>query len=81
VAKLTRDWRILVWNDEKNALNSNLPFPGFVHKAMPNGITVSTCQGCMRSIGSPTPNSLRMAEEHHVCEVTRPTRKLRSRRR
>jgi hypothetical protein len=45
--------------------------PGFVHKTLSNGLTVSTCQGCMKSIGSPTPTSLRMAEENHTlrCRV------------
>jgi hypothetical protein len=32
-----------------------------------NGLTISTCLRCMKSIGSPTPASLRLAEENHLC--------------
>ena len=53
------------------------PLPGFVHKILANGLTVSTCLRCMNSIGSPTPISLRMAEENHLCELTRRPRKSR----
>ncbi len=40
--------------------------PGFVHKSLANGIIVSTCSLCLKTIGSPTPVSLRMAEENHL---------------
>ncbi len=53
---------------EKNAIIPNSPLPGFAHKNLGNGITVSVCQRCMKSIASPTPVSLRMAEENHLCE-------------
>jgi hypothetical protein len=51
---------------EKNAMSPNSPTPGFAHRTLSNGITVSTCQLCMKTIGSPTPASLRMAEENHL---------------
>ena len=45
------------------------PLHGLVHKTLGNGITVSICQRCMKSIASSTPTRLRMAEEnhHHLC--------------
>ena len=43
------------------------PSPGFAHKTLINGITVSICTHCMKSIASPTPTSLKMAEENHLC--------------
>jgi hypothetical protein len=48
------------------AMIPNAPYPGFAHRTLSNGITVSTCQLCMKTIGSPTPTSLRMAEENHL---------------
>jgi len=52
------------------------PSAGFVHKSLANGIVVSTCTVCMKTIGSPTPVSLKMAEENHLhlCE-SRPRRR------
>jgi hypothetical protein len=47
--------------------NAVAPAPGFVHKTLPNGLTISTCLRCLKSIGSPTPTSLRLAEENHLC--------------
>ncbi len=57
-------------NKQKADMNvvTNSPSPGFVHKSLANGITVSTCLLCMRSIASPTPTSLRLAEENHLCK-------------
>jgi hypothetical protein len=52
---------------DKNVIIPNSPLPGFVHKALPNGLVISTCLRCKKSIGSPTPASLRMAEENHLC--------------
>jgi hypothetical protein len=49
-------------------LNPMSPVVGFVHRTLSNGLTVSMCQSCMKSIGSPTPSSLRMAEENHLCD-------------
>src|SRR5208337_2898382 len=46
----------------KTAISPNSPLPGFVHKTLANGLTISTCLLCKKSIGSPTPASLRMAE-------------------
>jgi hypothetical protein len=45
------------------------PLSGFVHKHVINGLTISTCLLCKKSLGSPTPASLKMAEESHrqVC--------------
>jgi hypothetical protein len=51
---------------DKNAV-VNSPSPGFVHKTLVNGLVISTCLICLKSIGSPTPTSLRMAEEKHPC--------------
>ena len=53
------------------------PLPGFAHRNLANGLTVSTCLRCTKSIGSPTPTSLRMAEENHLCETTYRPRKSR----
>ena len=53
--------------DGQNAVVPDSPSPGFAHKTLGNGITVSICQRCMKSIASPTPVSLRMAEENHLC--------------
>jgi hypothetical protein len=52
---------------DKNAMIQTAPLPGFVHKHVGNGLTISTCLFCKKSIGSPTPASLRMAEENHHC--------------
>ncbi len=52
---------------DKNAIVPNSPLSGFVHKTLANGLVISTCLHCMKSIGSPTPTSLRMAEENHPC--------------
>jgi hypothetical protein len=52
--------------DKKNALH-NSPLPGFVHKTLANGIRVSTCLHCKKSLASPTSASLKMAEENHRC--------------
>jgi hypothetical protein len=38
-------------NQERNS-----PSPGFAHMILTNGLTISTCQRCMTSIGSPTPS-------------------------
>jgi hypothetical protein len=59
---------------DKNVVSLDSPVPGFVHKTLSNGLTVATCQGCMKSIGSPMPNSLRMSEENHLCSRTRKAR-------
>jgi hypothetical protein len=48
-------------------INAVAPAPGFVHNTVPNGLTISTCLRCLKSIGSPTPASLRIAEESHCC--------------
>jgi len=55
----------------------HLPPSGFVHRNFTNGLTVSTCLRCMKSISSPTPAGLRMAEENHPCEITRHPQKSR----
>jgi len=57
---------------DKLATNRTSPLPGFVHKTLANGITISTCLRCMKSIGSPTPASLRIAEENHPCASRNP---------
>jgi hypothetical protein len=49
-----------------NAMTADMPSPGFVHKSLANGIIISTCALCMKTIGSPTPASLRIAEEKHL---------------
>jgi hypothetical protein len=56
-------------------MSADSPRPGFVRRVLANGLTVSTCQRCFTSIGSPTSASLRMAEENHRCELTGRTRK------
>ena len=56
-------------------LSTDSPLPGFIHRTLANGLTISTCQLCFTSIGSPTPASLRMAEENHRCEFTGRPRK------
>lgn len=61
---------------DKSRMSANLICPGFIHKILANGLTISTCQLCFTSIGGPTPDSLRMAEENHRCEFTgRPRKK------
>ena len=45
------------------------PHPGFIHTTLANGLTISICQRCSTNIGSPTPASLRMAEENHLCAL------------
>jgi hypothetical protein len=55
--------------------SADSPRPGFVHRILASGLTISTCQLCFTAIGSPTPASLRMAEENHRCEFTGRTRK------
>lgn len=45
------------------------PHSGFIHRTLANGLTISTCQRCSTNIGSPTPDSLRMAEEKHQCAL------------
>jgi hypothetical protein len=57
-------------NPDKSGMSTDSPSPGFVRKTLANGLTVSTCQRCFTPIGSPTPASLRMAEENHRCEFT-----------
>ncbi len=52
---------------DKSAINVNSPLPGFVQQRLANGLTISTCLLCMKSIASPTPASLRIAEENHPC--------------
>jgi hypothetical protein len=47
---------------DKNGISPDLPFSGFVHTILANGLTISTCQLCNKSVASPTPVSLRMAE-------------------
>ncbi len=47
------------------------PNPGFIHTTLANGLTSSTCLLCSTNIGSPTPASLKMTEENHVCELPR----------
>jgi hypothetical protein len=42
------------------------PLPGFAHRILSNGIPLSTCLLCLKTIGSPTPASLRLAEENHL---------------
>jgi hypothetical protein len=60
---------------DKNGMSADSPRPGFVRTILANGLIISTCQLCFTSIGSPTPASLRMAEENHRCEFTgRPRR-------
>jgi hypothetical protein len=59
----------------KNGMKADPPRPGFVHRTMANGLIISTCQLCFTAIGSPTPASLRMAEENHRCEPTGRPRK------
>ena len=54
--------------NEGTRKNAVAPAPGFVHKTLPNGLTISTCLRCLKSIGSPTPASLRLAEESHLCD-------------
>lgn len=54
---------------DESVMIPNSPLPGFVHKALPNGLVISTCQRCKKSIGSPTPASLRIAEENHRCAL------------
>jgi hypothetical protein len=58
-----------------DAVGARSPLDGFVHKTLPNGLTISVCQRCKKSIASPTPASLRMAEENHLCPLTPRTRK------
>jgi hypothetical protein len=53
---------------DKSGMSADSARPGFVHTILANGLTVSTCQRCFTPIGSPTPASLRMAEENHRCE-------------
>ena len=60
---------------DKSGTSAASPRPGFVHKVLANGLTISTCQLCFAAIGSPTPASLRMAEENHRCEFTGRNRK------
>ncbi len=60
---------------DKIAVVPNSPLPGFAHKHMPNGLTISNCLHCLKSIGSPTPASLRMAEENHLQLCDSRTRK------
>jgi hypothetical protein len=62
---------------DKSGMSTASPRPGFVHTILANGLTVSTCQRCFTPIGSPTPASLRMAEENHRCEFTGRPRKSR----
>jgi len=65
-------------NIENNDLKPGSPLLGFAHIKVANGLTISTCLHCLRSIGSPTPASLRMAEENHRCEVAPRNRKLKT---
>jgi hypothetical protein len=60
---------------ENKAMIADTPSPGFVHKSLANGIIVSTCSLCQKTIGSPTPVSLRMAEENHLHLCASCTRK------
>jgi hypothetical protein len=59
---------------DKSGMSADSPRPGFIHRVLANGLTVSTCQRCFTAIVSPTPASLRMAEENHRCEFTGRTR-------
>ncbi len=52
---------------QPKSISPNSPLPNFTHQVLANGITISTCLLCLKSIGSPTPASLRMAEENHPC--------------
>jgi hypothetical protein len=53
---------------DKKGMSADSPRSGFVHTILANGLAVSTCPHCFTPIGSPTPASLRMAEENHRCE-------------
>jgi hypothetical protein len=55
--------------------NVERPHSGFIHTILANGLTISTCLLCSANIGSPTPASLRMAENNHRCEFAGRTRK------
>jgi hypothetical protein len=60
---------------EPKVKNAESPRPGFIYTTLANGLTISTCQLCFTSIGSPTPASMKMAEENHRCEFTGRPRK------
>jgi hypothetical protein len=60
---------------ENKVKSADSPRPGFVHTNVANGLTISTCLLCKMVIGSPTPASLRMAEENHLSACARRTRK------
>ncbi len=51
--------------------NAERPHTGFIRSTLANGLTISTCLLCSTNIGSPTPVSLRMAEENHQCALPR----------
>jgi hypothetical protein len=55
-------------NSDKS-VDGTLPRAGFTHKVLANGLIVSRCSFCSALIASPTPSSLRTAEENHACDV------------
>ena len=56
-------------NSDMTSKNAERPQAGFIHTTLTNGLTISTCLLCSTNIGSPTPVSLRMAEENHLCAL------------